>query len=167
MLAMLTADAVALIRGLDFPRKARANIFLQAPSASSPPGTAVADEDQPSFLSDTAEPPLLTWGGFEGQGSNSFPSLATLRASYAWSLTDVELEELQAFQDELTAATESYLTDPQIRRLRLAVEVETLARMYLQALQLGEPPLLSPEQMHAVHAQFHGLHYGQSDQSPR
>ncbi len=51
--------------------------------------------------------------------------------------------------------------------LRLAVEVETLARMYLQALQLGEPPLLSPEQMHAVHAQFHGLHYGQPDQSPR
>ena len=130
MLAMLTADAVALIRGLDFPRKARANIFLQAPSASSPPGTAVADEDQPSFLSDTAEPPLLTWGGFEGQGSNSFPSLATLRASYAWSLTDVELEELQAFQDELTAATESYLTDPQIRRLRLAVEVAYQTRAW-------------------------------------
>jgi len=51
--------------------------------------------------------------------------------------------------------------------LRIAVEVETLARMYLQALQLGEPPLLSPEQMKAVHAQFQGLHYGQSDQSPR
>ena len=48
--------------------------------------------------------------------------------------------------------------------LRVAVEVETLARMYLQALQLGEPPLLSREQMEAVHAQFKGLHYGQKDQ---
>ena len=44
------------------------------------------------------------------------------------------------------------------------MEVETLARMYLQALQLGEPPLLSREQMEAVHAQFKGLHYGQKDQ---
>ena len=50
--------------------------------------------------------------------------------------------------------------------LRVAVEVETLARMYLQALQLGEPPLLSTQQMQAVHAQFRGLHYGQADQSP-
>ncbi len=47
--------------------------------------------------------------------------------------------------------------------LRIAVEVETLARMYLQALQIGEPPLLSPAQMEAVHAQFRGLHYGQAD----
>ena len=50
--------------------------------------------------------------------------------------------------------------------LRVAVEVETLARMYLQALQLGEPPLLSTQQMQAVHAQFRGLHYGQAGQSP-
>ena len=48
--------------------------------------------------------------------------------------------------------------------LRIAVEVETLAKMYLQALQLGEPPLLDAEQMEAVHAQFKGLHYGQQDQ---
>ena len=47
--------------------------------------------------------------------------------------------------------------------LRVAVEVETLARMYLQALQLGEPPVLSKEQMRAVHSQFQGLHYGQAD----
>ena len=51
--------------------------------------------------------------------------------------------------------------------LRVAVEVETLARMYLQALQVGEPPVLSSAQMQAVHAQFRGLHYGQVDQSPR
>ncbi len=51
--------------------------------------------------------------------------------------------------------------------LGIAVEVETLARMYLQALQLGEPPLLSDGQMQAVHAQFRDLHYGQPDQSPK
>ena len=44
--------------------------------------------------------------------------------------------------------------------LRIAVEVETLAQMYLQALQLGEPPLLSAAQMAAVHQQFRSLHYG-------
>lgn len=44
--------------------------------------------------------------------------------------------------------------------LRIAIEVETLARMYLQALQLGEPPLLSAGQMAAVHHQFRSLLYG-------
>ena len=43
--------------------------------------------------------------------------------------------------------------------LRLAIEVETLARMYLQAMALGEPPLLSPEQMAAVQQQFKTLLY--------
>jgi L-fuculose-phosphate aldolase len=33
------------------------------------------------------------------------------------------------------------------KALALAVEVETQARIYLQALALGEPPLLSAEQM--------------------
>ena len=46
--------------------------------------------------------------------------------------------------------------------LKIAVEVETLAQMYLQALQLGEPPLLSVLQMEEVHRQFRGLGYGQA-----
>ena len=45
--------------------------------------------------------------------------------------------------------------------LRVAIEVDTLARMYLQALQIGEPPLLTPIQMAEVHAQFRTLLYGQ------
>ena len=44
--------------------------------------------------------------------------------------------------------------------LRVAIEVETLARMYLQALQLGEPPQLTAAQMTEVHAQFRTLLYG-------
>ena len=47
--------------------------------------------------------------------------------------------------------------------LRIAIEVETLARMYLQALQLGEPPRLSAEQMAGVHHQFRTLLYGAAD----
>jgi L-fuculose-phosphate aldolase len=50
--------------------------------------------------------------------------------------------------------------------LRIAIEVETLAQMYLQALQLGEPPLLSAEQMAAVHHQFRTLLYGASPAPP-
>jgi L-fuculose-phosphate aldolase len=42
----------------------------------------------------------------------------------------------------------------------LAVELETLAQMYLQALQLGEPPLLSGEQMEQVAEQMQRRHYG-------
>jgi L-fuculose-phosphate aldolase len=38
--------------------------------------------------------------------------------------------------------------------LALAVEVETLARQYWHALQLGEPPLLSDEEMERVLAKF-------------
>ena len=46
------------------------------------------------------------------------------------------------------------------RALALAVEVETLARIYLQALALGEPPLLSTEQMEQVRHQFRTVLYG-------
>ena len=38
--------------------------------------------------------------------------------------------------------------------LALAMEVETLARMYLMALAVAEPPLLSPAQMAEVLARF-------------
>jgi L-fuculose-phosphate aldolase len=47
--------------------------------------------------------------------------------------------------------------------LRLAIEVETLARMYLQARLLGEPTLLTAQQMAAVQLQMAGLHYGQPE----
>jgi L-fuculose-phosphate aldolase len=44
--------------------------------------------------------------------------------------------------------------------LALAVEVETLAHMYLQALQLGEPPLLSLAEMERVAGQMQLRQYG-------
>lgn len=43
--------------------------------------------------------------------------------------------------------------------LEIAVEVENLCEQYWRLLQLGEPKLLTPEQMREVHAQFTG--YGQ------
>ena len=47
--------------------------------------------------------------------------------------------------------------------LALAIEVETLARMYLQARVLGEPAVLTDAQIAAVERQFAGLHYGQAE----
>jgi len=44
--------------------------------------------------------------------------------------------------------------------LRLAIEVETLAHMYLQALALGEPPVLAAEEMVRVIALMGAMHYG-------
>jgi L-fuculose-phosphate aldolase len=44
--------------------------------------------------------------------------------------------------------------------LWMAVEVETLSRMYLQACALGEPPVLSDEEMDRVIAQMARMSYG-------
>jgi L-fuculose-phosphate aldolase len=44
--------------------------------------------------------------------------------------------------------------------LRLAIEVETLARMYVQALTLGEPPILGDEEMARVMEQMRRMSYG-------
>jgi L-fuculose-phosphate aldolase len=50
------------------------------------------------------------------------------------------------------------------RALALAIEVEHLARMYLAACQIGEPPLLSPDEMARVLAKF--ASYGQDFDAP-
>ena len=44
--------------------------------------------------------------------------------------------------------------------LWMAIEVETLARMYLQALVIGEPPVLSDAEMARVIAQMRRMSYG-------
>ena len=44
--------------------------------------------------------------------------------------------------------------------LALAVEVEPLARLYVQALVLGEPPVLPDDEIARVTAQMRGLGYG-------
>jgi len=46
------------------------------------------------------------------------------------------------------------------KALALAVEVETLARQYIHALALGEPPRLSSEEIAAVALRMRGLGYG-------
>ena len=47
--------------------------------------------------------------------------------------------------------------------LQLALEVETLAQMYLEALRLGEPPLLEAAEMARVAARMADLNYGAAD----
>ena len=44
--------------------------------------------------------------------------------------------------------------------LWLAIEVETLSRMYVQALTLGEPPVLPDDEMERVIAQMKRMSYG-------
>ena len=44
--------------------------------------------------------------------------------------------------------------------LWLAIEVETLSRMYVQALTLGEPPVLPDDEMERVIAQMQRMSYG-------
>jgi L-fuculose-phosphate aldolase len=44
--------------------------------------------------------------------------------------------------------------------LALAVEVETLSRLYVQALTLGDPPILSDEEMARVIQQMKNMSYG-------
>jgi L-fuculose-phosphate aldolase len=44
--------------------------------------------------------------------------------------------------------------------LWLAIEVETLSRMYVQVLTLGEPPILSDEEMARVIGQMKRMSYG-------
>jgi L-fuculose-phosphate aldolase len=46
--------------------------------------------------------------------------------------------------------------------LALAIEVEALARVYVQALTLGEPPVLSDEEMARVLRQMRQMSYGQA-----
>lgn len=48
------------------------------------------------------------------------------------------------------------------KALWLAVEVETLAKMYVHALAIGEPPRLSEEEMQKVAEQMKRMSYGQA-----
>ena len=48
------------------------------------------------------------------------------------------------------------------RPLRLAVEVETLAKTYLHAPVLGEPPHLPPREMDRVQDQMRRMSYGEA-----
>lgn len=50
------------------------------------------------------------------------------------------------------------------RAFGVAVEVEALARMYLQALTIGEPPVLSEAEMVVVLNQMARMSYGQAPQ---
>jgi L-fuculose-phosphate aldolase len=49
--------------------------------------------------------------------------------------------------------------------LWMAVEVETLARMYQQALVLGEPPVLPDAEMDRVIAQMRRMSYGRGPEA--
>jgi hypothetical protein len=74
-------------------------------------------------------------------------------------LEDLEMVEPLVLES-LVRATREVREDRLVATVLLAVEVETLARIYLQARTIGEPPLLSAEQMEQVRHQFRTLLYG-------
>jgi L-fuculose-phosphate aldolase len=77
------------------------------------------------------------------------------------TFSDLALAALEGRQAALLAQHGQVTLATSLQQaLRLAIEVETLARMYLQALQLGEPHLLDGVQMDAVQQQFKSLLYG-------
>jgi L-fuculose-phosphate aldolase len=51
------------------------------------------------------------------------------------------------------------------KALWLATEVETLSRIYVQALPLGEPPVLDDDEMARVIAQMERMSYGQGPET--
>ena len=72
----------------------------------------------------------MTWGQSDQVKGGGAPNLMELRSSYGWCLNDVELAELQTYQDELTEVTSMYMEDEDIRRLRLAVEIAYQSRAW-------------------------------------
>ncbi len=77
------------------------------------------------------------------------------------SFSDLALQALQERRAALLAHHGQVAIGASLAQaLRLAIEVETLARMYLQALAIGEPPRLGPDQIAAVQQQFSSLDYG-------
>ena len=78
------------------------------------------------------------------------------------ALSDAALE---ALQDRLACLLGQHgqiaLGKTMASALWLAIEVETLARMYVQALPLGEPPVLPDEEMARVLEQMRRMRYGQ------
>ncbi len=77
------------------------------------------------------------------------------------ALSDLALEALEGRQAALLAQHGQVALGGSLdQALRLAIEVETLAAMYLKALPLGEPPRLSAAQMAQVQQQMVDLLYG-------
>jgi L-fuculose-phosphate aldolase len=73
---------------------------------------------------------------------------------------------LEALQDRLACLLGQHgqisLGKTLASALALGIEVETISRLYVQALTLGEPPILSDEEMERVLTQMKQMSYGQA-----
>lgn len=73
---------------------------------------------------------------------------------------------LDALQDRLACLLGQHgqiaLGSTPAKALWLATEVETLAKMYVHALALGEPPVLPEDEMNRVLQQMRNMSYGQA-----
>lgn len=79
------------------------------------------------------------------------------------ALSDNALEALEGRLACLLGQHGQISLGPNLEKaLWLAVEVETLSRLYVQALTLGDPPILSDEEMARVLQQMKQMDYGYS-----
>jgi len=75
----------------------------------------------------------IVWGQepeVEERAASGAPSLMELSVSYGWCLSDVELAEMQSYQESLTNATADYMTDEELERLRSALEIAYQSRSW-------------------------------------
>jgi L-fuculose-phosphate aldolase len=76
-------------------------------------------------------------------------------------LSDYALEALQDRLACLLGQHGQIALGPDLEKaLWLAIEVETLSRLYVQALTIGDPPILSDEEMARVMRQMRQMSYG-------
>ena len=121
-----------------------------------------------------AHPVFATALAVQGRGIPSFHYMVAVAggndircARYACfgtqALSDHALEALEGRQACLLAHHGLIVLGPTFAKaLWLAVEIETLARIYVHALAMGEPPRLGDAEMQEVHATIAALKYGEA-----
>lgn len=73
----------------------------------------------------------LVWGkGPDVALAKGGPSLMELSVSYGWCLSDVELAEMESYQESLSNATSSYMTAGEIKQLYSALEIAYQSRSW-------------------------------------
>ncbi|WP_207455401.1 class II aldolase/adducin family protein [Azospirillum sp. SYSU D00513] len=120
-----------------------------------------------------AHPTFATALAVHGRGIPSFHYMIALAGGDSIRCAPYATFGTQALSDHAVAALEGRLacllanhgmivlgTSPK-GTLALAVEVETLARQYIFSLQLGEPNLLSPEEVARAGEKMRAMKYGQ------
>ena len=108
----------------------------RAPPRAPAPASQVVDAG-----ADPDASPRFVWGEVEETESvASSGSLMELSASYGWCLDPSEQAELEAYEAQLTNATNAYMPDADLARLKLALEITYQSRWRPAAHAPRTPP---------------------------